>query len=130
MKLRDYLAATATSHAAFATRIGVSQAAVSRYVSGARIPGPAQMARIAAATAGAVTANDFYPAAAPSPAPGFAERGQQPIETPRPRMVAKPMTPEREAAMARWREENAEATRSFNEHIERDGIFGEKLRRW
>ncbi len=129
MKLRDYLAATSISHSAFASRIGVSQAAVSRYASGARIPGAAQMASIVEATNGGVSANDFYPSD-PTPAAGFHERGLPPIETPRRRMVAKPMTLEREAAMARWREENAEATRSFNEHIERDGIFGERWRRW
>lgn len=59
MKLETYLRQNGVSHAAFAEQIGTSQAAVSRYASGARIPRPAQMARIASATGGAVSANDF-----------------------------------------------------------------------
>ncbi len=32
--------------------------------------------------------------------------------------------------MARWREENADATRSYNEYIEKHGLFSEKWRNW
>jgi transcriptional regulator with XRE-family HTH domain len=66
MTLREYLAApeTTASHRQFAERIGVSSAAVWRYVHGERIPDKDIMARIALATGGKVTANDFYAAAA------------------------------------------------------------------
>lgn len=47
------------SEAAFANAIGVSQAAVNRYTKN-RIPQSTIMKRILKATAGAVTANDFY----------------------------------------------------------------------
>ncbi|MCC6735552.1 MAG: helix-turn-helix transcriptional regulator [Bauldia sp.] len=127
MKLADYLAATRTTHAAFAGQIGVSQAAVSRYAGGRRVPEPEHMTRIAAATGGAVTANDFY-ALEPQQPPGFAESAE-PMAGRR-RIAVKPATADREAAAARWRAENAEAIRSFNEHIERDGVFGEEWRSW
>lgn len=126
MKLADFLSATGMTHAAFAARIGVSQAAVSRYAAGLRVPGPEQMARIAAATGSTVTANDFYDVVPADPG-GFAE-ASEPLK--RTRIVAKPATDDREAAAARWRAENAEAIRSFNEHIERDGVFGEEWRSW
>lgn len=126
MKLADFLSATGTTHTAFAATIGVSQASVSRYAAGLRVPGPEQMARIAAVTGGAVRANDFYDVGPADPG-GFAE-ASEPLEGTR--IVAKPATLEREAAAARWRVENAEAIRSFNEHIERDGVFGEEWRSW
>lgn len=128
MKLADYLAKTQTTHAAFAARIGVSQAAVSRYAAGHRVPEAPQMLRIVAETAGAVTANDFYAVNADAAAGGFAEAAEK-FAGPR-RIMAKPATPEREAEAARWRAENAESIRSFNEHIERDGVFGEEWRTW
>jgi transcriptional regulator with XRE-family HTH domain len=46
--------------AAFAERIGVGKSAVYKWETGA-CPRPAMMARIVAATNGAVTANDFIP---------------------------------------------------------------------
>jgi DNA-binding transcriptional regulator YdaS (Cro superfamily) len=64
MELGTYLGNQALSEAKFGRSIDVSQAAVNRYVRGDRIPTPRIMARIEAATSGAVTANDFYRAAA------------------------------------------------------------------
>jgi len=44
----------------FAERIGCEQPSVSRFVAGTRIPSPDLMRRIAEATNGEVTANDFF----------------------------------------------------------------------
>ncbi|CAO3351883.1 helix-turn-helix domain-containing protein [Azospirillum palustre] len=60
MTLDDWLNRTATKEEAFAALIGTSQATVNRYRHGRRVPRPAVMARIAAATGGQVTANDFH----------------------------------------------------------------------
>lgn len=60
MTLDDWLIRTTTKEEAFAARIGTSQAAVNRYRHGQRVPRPGVMARIAEATGGAVTANDFH----------------------------------------------------------------------
>ncbi|WP_109493029.1 helix-turn-helix transcriptional regulator, partial [Azospirillum sp. TSH20] len=56
MTLDDWLTRTATKEEAFAALIGTSQATVNRYRHGRRVPRPAVMARIAAATGGQVTA--------------------------------------------------------------------------
>ena len=61
MKLAEYLSKNDLTHAKFASMIGATQAAVSRYASGKRTPRPGQMALIAKATKGKVTANDFMP---------------------------------------------------------------------
>lgn len=60
MKLRDWLSQRNVSEARFADDLGTSQGTVNRYVRGERIPRPVIMARITAATQGAVTATDFY----------------------------------------------------------------------
>ncbi|CAO3413285.1 helix-turn-helix domain-containing protein [Azospirillum doebereinerae] len=60
MTLDDWLTRTGTKEDAFAASIGTSQAAVNRYRHGLRVPRPPVMARIAQATGGAVTANDFH----------------------------------------------------------------------
>ena len=60
MRLGDYLATNKISATEFASRIDATQAAVSRYVTGKRIPEPAIMAKIVQVTDGAVTPNDFY----------------------------------------------------------------------
>lgn len=60
MNLRSYLSSRGISEAAFGSQIGVSQAAVNRYVRRSRIPTPPIMAKIVEATDGQVTANDFY----------------------------------------------------------------------
>ena len=59
MKLAEYLAKKGITHDAFARQIGTSQVTVTRYATGQRFPRPKQLIRIAAATKGAVTANDF-----------------------------------------------------------------------
>jgi transcriptional regulator with XRE-family HTH domain len=64
MTLPEYLAEAAYSQAQFARSIGVSKQAVQRYVSGERIPDRRIMGRIALATGGKVTANDFFGLAA------------------------------------------------------------------
>lgn len=61
MTLAEYLARHNISQADFAAQIGATQAAVSRYASGARMPKAAHMASIRSATHGTVTADDFIP---------------------------------------------------------------------
>ena len=61
MKLNEYLASSGLTLAEFAQKIGVfGPQTVWRYTKGGRIPKPEIIARIAAATNGAVTANDFH----------------------------------------------------------------------
>jgi predicted transcriptional regulator len=60
MQLATYLERFDISKSAFAARIGVTQVAVSRYVSGQRIPRPRLMEKIKSETGGRVTANDFF----------------------------------------------------------------------
>lgn len=59
MKLATYLSQSGTSQSAFAALIGVSQAAVARYVRGQRMPEPKIAKKIKVVTDGAVTPNDF-----------------------------------------------------------------------
>lgn len=61
MKLSDFLSEHKLSHAEFGRKIERSAAAVSRYVSGSRIPRPDDMVKIIDVTGGAVTPNDFLP---------------------------------------------------------------------
>ena len=60
MKLPDYLAQHGLSEGAFAEAIGCSREAVRRYCKGERIPDRETMPKIADATQGSVTANDFF----------------------------------------------------------------------
>ncbi len=60
MKLQAWLTENQTSVNDFAESIGVSRQALHRYLTGARIPKQDVLARISKATAGKVTANDFY----------------------------------------------------------------------
>jgi transcriptional regulator with XRE-family HTH domain len=60
MKLQDYRQQNGISPTQLAELLAVSPMAVSRYERGQRIPEPPVMQRIAEATGGAVTANDFY----------------------------------------------------------------------
>lgn len=62
MTLEQYLSAPTPkiSHAAFGERVGVTQATINRYVSGARFPAPDMIRKIEEATSGAVTVNDWY----------------------------------------------------------------------
>jgi len=62
MKLNDFLADNGLSHTQFGERVGVSQAAISRYANGLRIPKPDVIERIEAETDGKVTAADHYAA--------------------------------------------------------------------
>jgi transcriptional regulator with XRE-family HTH domain len=61
MTLDEYLEKQAPklSHAEFGERIGVTQAAISRYLNGDRFPSPELIRKIQAATNDAVTANDL-----------------------------------------------------------------------
>lgn len=59
MRLETYLSLSGLTQAEFAQRIGASQGSVSKYCAGRAFPSPAILARIAAATGDAVTANDF-----------------------------------------------------------------------
>lgn len=61
MILSRYLERKKLSPSAFAETIGVKRQTVHRYLNGERTPWPDVMARITAATGGAVTANDFMP---------------------------------------------------------------------
>lgn len=64
MTLREFLTEASLSRYQFAERINVSPEAVRRYITGERIPDKSIMARIAFATDGKVTANDFFGMAA------------------------------------------------------------------
>jgi len=65
MRLAQWLKDQDVSVPAFQERIGVrSRNTVYRYLRGEQVPEPKVMRRIIAATAGAVTANDFYDEAA------------------------------------------------------------------
>jgi len=68
MKLADYISETQTTASRFAGEIGVPVSTITRLLRGERSPGIALVARITAATGGAVTAEDFFPA--PQPAQG------------------------------------------------------------
>tara|TARA_R110000868_G_scaffold936_4_gene7152 strand:- start:1551 stop:1784 length:234 start_codon:yes stop_codon:yes gene_type:complete len=65
MKLGTYLTRMDKTRAQFAAEIGVDLVTVGRYVTGARRPRWEIMARIAEATKGQVTADDFLDAAKP-----------------------------------------------------------------
>lgn len=61
MTLKQYLSEQGLTYGGFAALIGVGNASVVwRYANGKRMPRPAQMRRIVAATGGAVTAASFY----------------------------------------------------------------------
>jgi transcriptional regulator with XRE-family HTH domain len=64
MTLADYLKKAGMKHGEFASRIGVSQAAVTRYATGKRVPRRSIMRKIAEETRGKVTADDFMVEAA------------------------------------------------------------------
>lgn len=60
MKLGDFLTKAGISERQFGAQIGVSQAAVNRYVRGHRIPRRDVIDKIARVTDGAVTVVDFF----------------------------------------------------------------------
>ena len=59
-QLNQYLSDNPEAAADFHERIGVTRQALDRYRKGERIPKPAPMAKIYAATDGAVDPNSFY----------------------------------------------------------------------
>jgi len=61
MKLLSYLRETNLKQADFASRVGVTEAAVSRWCNGKGRPSWDVLARIASVSGGAVTAADFMP---------------------------------------------------------------------
>lgn len=63
MNLRSFLSGSKMTDARFAEIVGASEAAVRKWKYGERTPRPEVMLRIRAATNGAVTADDFLPAA-------------------------------------------------------------------
>ncbi|TXH10066.1 MAG: XRE family transcriptional regulator [Spirochaetes bacterium] len=60
MKIKDYIRQSGESQAAFARKVGVSPAAICRYVLGQRVPRPKIIEAIRQATDDAVTVCDFY----------------------------------------------------------------------
>lgn len=68
MTLAEFISSTKISRRDFAAIIGVSEVSVTRYLQGSRIPSKDEMLRIAKATDGAVTPNDFYGVASRAPA--------------------------------------------------------------
>jgi transcriptional regulator with XRE-family HTH domain len=72
MKLLSYLREANLKQADFAGRVGVTEAAVSRWCNGKGRPSWDVLARIASVTGGAVTAADFMPDAAPGQAAAVA----------------------------------------------------------
>lgn len=73
MNLADFLKLSGMSVTAFAARAGVSEAAVSRYASGKRMPRPDILRRICEASAGKITPNDFFSGKGDDAMPGPAE---------------------------------------------------------
>lgn len=69
MMLRTYLDQHAVSTTQFAERIGVSLAALHRYLTGERTPRPEVLERISRVTQGCVQPNDFFAFSREQPAP-------------------------------------------------------------
>lgn len=59
MKLKEYLSSKRMTVKSFADTLGVSEGAVSKWVSGERFPRPVMLGLIYQLTEGQVTANDF-----------------------------------------------------------------------
>jgi transcriptional regulator with XRE-family HTH domain len=69
MKLADYMALVGIKDGPFAEKVGRDQSTISRIRRGEVLPDWDTVARIAKATDGAVTANDFMPAPRAAPEP-------------------------------------------------------------
>lgn len=124
MTLSDWFDRSGITAADFARRCGVHLVTVYKWKNGDITPRPAQMAAISAATAGAVTANDFVFAAsgaAQAPLRGLAE-AQAPLAA---EARALGLDPDSIAANAiedavraerarRWQAENREAIEAWN----------------
>ncbi|MFG1302144.1 helix-turn-helix transcriptional regulator [Xanthobacter sp. V3C-3] len=65
MKLAEYITEKQTTASRLAGEIGVPVSTITRLIRGERKPGIDLVARIAAATNGAVAAEDFFPQPAP-----------------------------------------------------------------
>lgn len=76
MKLAIYLKQANLTPAAFAEQIDTAEMTVYRYLNASRRPAQDILARIAAATGGQVTANDFYDTAIPPAAPAAVGEGE------------------------------------------------------
>lgn len=63
MKLADWMTLAGIKDSAFAEKVGRDQSTISRIRRGEVLPDWSTVVRIAEATEGAVTANDFMPAA-------------------------------------------------------------------
>lgn len=62
MKLKIYIAKNRLTQSEFAAKVGAEQSSVSEWLSGRKRPSWDMLERIAAATGGKVTPNDFLPA--------------------------------------------------------------------
>jgi glutamine synthetase len=82
MKLGDFLKQAGISISQFAERARVSEAAMSRYIAGKRLPRPEILRRIIAATGGRVSANDLYEDMAAAPEDGGAGATQAGVDRP------------------------------------------------
>lgn len=132
MRLVDYLRANRMSQAELARRCRVSQQAVARWANGLRVPRAAQMAAVAQATGGHVTAADFFADACadePAVSGSFAQQ-QSPFAA---EARALGLDPDAIAAQAlrdairaektrRWQAENREAIEAHNRYVEQNGL--------
>lgn len=92
MKLGAWLTNEGVTRDAFASRIGVNAASVSRYINGDRVPRRPIMFRIRKETRGEVTANDFLEtteAAANEVPAGAVAAGDPPPPTDQPKRTSK-----------------------------------------
>lgn len=80
MKLTAWLEANSLSHKDFGDRIGKSQAAVSRYAAGERMPNEEALISIFRETKGEVTPNDFVELPALSAAAGLEVSAVETVE--------------------------------------------------
>jgi len=135
MKLKEYLALAGLTATEFGHLIGVSQAAVTRYASGARIPETQTMGRIVEATGGTVTPNDFYDLRLQPKPPHKAHVNEGLMEEAR-EFGSNGGTPVRltlESAILderrrRWREENRQAIAEANAELVERGLWSDDLR--
>lgn len=73
MKLSEYLRSNAVSRREFAAKVGITEAALCRYISGVRMPRPQIVRAIMSASGGTVTPNDFIEANPEPETPAAAE---------------------------------------------------------
>lgn len=73
MKLSEYLHTNAISRREFAAKVGITEAALCRYISGVRMPRPQIARAIMTASGGTVTPNDFIEICPETETPAAAE---------------------------------------------------------